>query len=100
MEELTNFEKKLLEIGERFERLIDIDIPFIDLFNRSLMSEYTKFNTIAEMFEASGHVIETKDDLNNIPEDEWEDFVCRTTSFHSWEDMLVKAASLYVAENS
>jgi len=61
---------------------------------------FTQFNTIAEMFEASGNQIETKTDLDSIPEDEWEDFVCRTTSFDNWEDMLVKAASLYVAENN
>ncbi len=99
MDELTNFERKLLEIGERLEKLIDIDIPFIDLFNRDFMAEHTQFSTIAEMFEASGHQIETKSDLDNIPEEEWDEFVCRTTCFDSWEDMLVKAASLYVAEN-
>tara|TARA_R100000353_G_scaffold166904_1_gene128671 strand:+ start:1077 stop:1241 length:165 start_codon:yes stop_codon:yes gene_type:complete len=47
------------------------------------------------LFEASGFKVESKEDFESIPDDEWEAFITQNTSFDSWLEMQKAAMAAY-----
>jgi hypothetical protein len=47
---------------------------------------------------ASPFKVETKEDFEAIPDDEWNTYIASNTSFESWEEMQHQAAGEYVAK--
>jgi succinate dehydrogenase/fumarate reductase flavoprotein subunit len=70
-------------------------IPFTELFNPEFMMKHTKFLSIEALFEASGFEVNSKEDFEKIPDDEWEKFIVSNTQFSSWEEMQREAATDY-----
>ncbi len=60
------------------------------------MKKYTDFNTINQMLEESGFVIENQEDFKKIPDDEWNSFIATRTRFDNWKSMMEKAATEYI----
>lgn len=58
-----------------------------ELFTPDFMKEYTNFNSIDEMFHADGSNIESKADVGKIPNDIWNEFICKHTQFADWVEM-------------
>lgn len=87
-----------LEQMERAARDLDgeNEVPFPELFPPSFMRRYTDFSSIDEMLEESPFTVETQDDFEKIPVDEWDEFVDEHTRFPSWEKMMGKAGRDYV----
>lgn len=67
-------------------------VSFADLFTPEFMQKHTQHKTMEDMFAASGFKAETREDIEAIPDAEWDSFVQRTTKFTSWKDMKVTAA--------
>ena len=71
------------------------------LFSQTIFcqeSNCSNFNDIEHLFEASGFTVESKEDFEAIPDDKWNEFIVKNTSFNSWEDMQKEAMNLYVKE--
>jgi len=64
------------------------DVPFYELLNNSFISRNSSFSSIEELFESSGFRIESQEDFEAIPDNEWNEFINKNTSFHNWKDML------------
>ena len=74
------------------------DVPVSELFVPAFMAEHTHFASIDEMFAASGFKTDTTEDFAAIPDDDWDEFVRRTTKFDSWEEMKKTAASAWLKQ--
>lgn len=62
------------------------------------MRKYTSFSSMEELLDASGFKIECQEDLEAIPEAEFNKHIMATTKFKNWEKMLGEATSQYVAQ--
>ena len=68
------------------------DIPLTELFPVGFLTKYTDFSSLEEMVQTSGFEIASREDVQNIPEAEWNDFIARHTQFSNWEQMQQTAA--------
>lgn len=73
-------------------------VSFIDLFSGDFMKNHTKFGSIGEMLESSGHKVDSIEDFEKIPTQEWDAFVSKRTDFSNWEEMLKTAAEQYFSK--
>lgn len=73
------------------------EIPLSELFTDEFVLLNTDFSSISEMIAASGFSVQTSEDFANIPDDEWEKYVCQHSRFTSWEDMKGAAAKLWLS---
>ncbi|EMA72646.1 hypothetical protein [Halorubrum distributum] len=74
------------------------EIEFEELFSHSFMRQYTKFDGIEEFFEESPWEVEDEEDFEEIPDDEFDEYVENTTILASWESMVEKAVEKWMAD--
>ncbi|QBZ83125.1 hypothetical protein GHNINEIG_01166 [Hydrogenovibrio crunogenus] len=78
---LEKLQKNMHELSEKTE------IKLTELMNPSFVASCSKFDSIEDLFDASGFSIESPEDFAEIPDDEWEEFIVGNTSFSSWNEM-------------
>lgn len=71
------------------------EIKLTDLMDSQFISGCSKYANVEELFESSGFKIESEEYFLAIPDDEWEEFIVKNTTFSSWDDMQQAAASAY-----
>lgn len=79
MAELDRLSKAAQELDGEHE------VSFGELFPQEFMSENTSCATIDDFFAGCGHEIRSDDDIDAIPG--FDEYVQRTTTFPSWEEM-------------
>lgn len=67
-----------------------------DLFNDDFMQRYTSVSSFDKLFEAGGFDINSKEDFDAIPDDDFDSCIRQHTSFSSWEEMKQKALNEYI----
>ena len=72
------------------------DVPLSELLNDSFVSHHSSFSSLDELMEASEFKIESQEDFEAIPDNEWDEFIKRNTSFNSWIDMLNDACEQWI----
>ncbi len=82
-----DFGEKLSKAAEETSGNVSLD----KLFNKGFMAKYSNLQTIDEMFDKAGFVIESEGDFTALPEETLSSIVKQHTSFSSWEEMLGKA---------
>ena len=98
LEGFDQLKRQLNDLAERAERTDgEHKVKFSDLFTTEFMRRYTDFLTLDEMFAASGFTVESTDDFEKIPDDQWEIFIQKNTLFGSWREMNEKAAHEWAA---
>jgi hypothetical protein len=85
--------KKLNELKESAESIQGTEVPLGELLTPGFLAKHTRFLSEDEMFEASGFNVETAEDFEKIPDDEWNNFIEQNTPFATWSDMLSAAAA-------
>lgn len=91
---LKEFQKKLEDLERKAEVLNgEHKVPFSELFNSYFMQRYTNFSTMEELIEAGGFKIESAEDFNAIPDQEWDIYIAQTTKFPNWQEMMEKAGT-------
>jgi curved DNA-binding protein CbpA len=58
-----------------------------DLFSPDFMKSYTDFDSIDDLFDASGYTIKTNEDIEAVPQEQWDAFIYKHTKFTSWHQM-------------
>lgn len=84
--------RKLNDLQRRADRLNgEHRVPISQLLVSSFMLQNTPFESFEAMLSASGFKVETTEDFEAIPDDEWDAYVVKVTRFASWQDMLEAA---------
>lgn len=85
---LDEFENELERNAQIAE---EMDEPqsysFDDLFPNSFMRKYTQHSTFDEFLKNCGYPVNTQEQFDAIPANALDNYVKKTTSFSSWEDM-------------
>lgn len=90
------FSKKLKRISDnaqRLERSGPQSVPLTEILNPQFVSSHTRFADVDSLFKESGFKIDSQEDLKAIPDDEWDQFIRRETTFASWKEMLSVAGA-------
>ena len=69
------------------------EVKLADLMNSEFMSKCSEFSSLDEMFETSPFTIESKEDFFAIPDDEWDIFINRSTTYDNWLEMQKVSSS-------
>lgn len=94
-----NFEKELKRIQKAAEKLDGKhSVSFAELFTTEFMQQYTPYESLEELFSAGGFEVNSKEDLEAIPDEKMDAHVAQTTTFDSWEDMQPGAIKNYTAK--
>ncbi len=84
--DLKRLKHNARSIGQR--RSIDLD----HLLSKQFLKRHTKFSSLDQLFDESPFDVETQEDFDALNDQELDDFIRKSTSFPSWQDMLDKAA--------
>jgi len=92
---LDEFQRKLERLSRNAQN-VSGPVTLDDLFPPEFMHRYTDFPTIQAMADASGFKVESQQDLEAIPDADWDAFVRSHTRFQTWQDMQAKGGEEYV----
>jgi hypothetical protein len=73
------------------------NVPIAELLTPQFLSSCCRFQSIEEMFEASGFKINSAEDFKSIPDREWDTFIAANTSFADWQTLLSGAVKAWTA---
>jgi len=85
--------KKLEDLQESAESIQGTQVPLSELLTPGFLAKHTRFLSEDEMFEASGFKVETAEDFEKIPDEEWDRFIEQNTPFTTWSEMLSAAGA-------
>lgn len=91
-----NFSDGINKLSKNLSKIAETkSVSFAELFNKEFLAACSSFTSLEDMFEKSGFKVETPEDFKAIPDDEWESFIIKNTSYNSWEEMQSDAGSKY-----
>lgn len=91
--------KNLMRDLDKAAKNVSGQVSFDKLFTSSFMNKYTNFNSFEELLDAGNFVVNSQEDFENIPDDEFDEHIRKTTKFKNWEDMTHTAGTQYVEKN-
>ncbi|RQO35986.1 hypothetical protein DBR37_06460 [Herminiimonas sp. KBW02] len=82
-------QKKLTKLADNAKKLDGANqVPLKDLLSDAFIKRHSAFSDVDELFKTSGFAVESQEDFAAIPDTEWDQFIEKSTSFSSWNDML------------
>lgn len=90
MSGLEKLKAKMEELANTTEE------SFGEIYPPEFISSHSSFADIDSLFKASGFKAETMEDLEAIPDEEWDAFISSNTDFDSWSEMREAAMGEYV----
>lgn len=97
-DDLDELADELDELADRANELDgEHEVPLSELFRDEFMQKHTEHDSIEAFFEASPWTVETQEDLEAIPDDEFDEYVRAETNFESEDEMAGAAVEEYVA---
>ncbi len=86
--------KKLEDLAEKAESINGAqEVPLDELLTPGFLAKHTRFLSTDELFEASGFNVQSAEDFEKIPDEEWESFIQQNTPFATWGEMLSAAGA-------
>ncbi|MBK5145977.1 hypothetical protein I2494_20110 [Budviciaceae bacterium BWR-B9] len=64
-----------------------------ELLTPNFLSGCSTFSSAQELFDKSGFTINSPSDFRAIPDEEWDAYISKNTTYDSWSDMLKMAGS-------
>lgn len=94
-----DLQKKLDRLQKNAEALSGTqEVPLSKLITSNFMRLHTNVSSFDEFLKAGGYQVNSKEDFEAIPDDEFDAYVRENTKFTSWQDMLQAAVRDYVAK--
>ena len=91
---LDTMERKLGDLARRAQELDGKhSVSFGELFNPDFMSRHTAHADLESLLAAGNYEVNSKEDFEAIPDDEWDDHIRHHTQFPNWEEMQKTAAA-------
>ncbi|MBS79025.1 hypothetical protein [Variovorax sp.] len=66
-------------------------IPFSELLSAEFLAENTRFTSLEQLFASGGFKVETREDLESIPDEQLDAHVRANSSFEDWRSMMSAA---------
>lgn len=97
---LDQFKRDLRKLQRKAKQIGGVrNVPLDELLTPTFLNRHTNFASVEDMFKKSGYNVETMEELERIPEEEWNVFIATNTLFSSWQDMLTAAMSEQVKQH-
>lgn len=94
---LDETKRNLEDLQREIETAERKGIPLAELLATDFLRKHTDFESLEDMFQASGFVVKSGQDFEKIPASEWDNFVRSHTRFSSWEELLRAASEEWVS---
>jgi hypothetical protein len=88
-ENLEKLQKNFSELSGTTELML------VDIMDSQFIAGCSQYSSLEELFDSSGFKIDSKEDFEAIPDDEWEAFITSNTSYDSWLEMQKAAVTAY-----
>lgn len=86
--------KGLKEMQNKLESLATTSqVPLTEMLTPSFIVSCSRFTSVEELFDASGFQVNSPEDFKAIPDNEWDSFISKNTSYQNWSEMLSAAAA-------
>lgn len=72
-------------------------VEFDKLFNVSFMRKFTQYRSFDKFLQGGKFNIKSQQDFEDLPEEQMDEHVRRTTRFSSWKEMIDMATDKYAA---
>lgn len=96
LDDLSKYLKNIEKNAKELEKTTSVS--FDVLFNSKFMQKYTSFSTFDELLKAGNYVVNSKEDFEAIPDNEFDKHISTCTKFDNWKDMLNTATNEYVTK--
>ena len=97
-DELADFADQLGEMADNVGELEgENNVALEDLFTEQFMRQHTDTVSFEEFIENSQWEVESQEDFEAIPEDEFDEYVDERSDFDTWEDMFGAAGTEWIA---
>jgi hypothetical protein len=94
---LKELERKFDDLSRRAGNLDgEHNVPVAEVLTPAFLSKCSRFQSVGELFEASGFNVKSQEDFAAIPDDKWDDFIKKNTTYSSWQEMLNAAGAEWV----
>ncbi|CAM4521671.1 hypothetical protein FHS16_006331 [Paenibacillus endophyticus] len=94
-----SFEDLLKELqGQKDVQEDPSHVSLETLFHDSFMRKHTRSNSFAEFLEKGNFKVQTREDIQDIPDEFFDRHVARDTDFANWQKMLDTATAEYGAK--
>lgn len=98
MKGLNELKRKLKDLERRAKALEgENQVPLSELLTTDFLRRNTQFQTLEELFKASGFSVLSQEDFEKIPDAEWNAFIAKHTRFSNWNQMLEAAVKEWTA---
>lgn len=92
LEGFDEAQRELEDLARRAEKLEgEQEVALTELLAAKFLQRHTAFSSLEAMLEASGWEVESQEDFEAIPDDEWDRFVAANSDFPDWQAMLSSA---------
>lgn len=91
----SNFDKVAKEF-EKKAKSASGPVSFDDLFSSKFMKKYSNLKSFEELLSIGGYIVNSKEDFESIPEDEFDKLINKHTKFSSWKEMYATAGKEYM----
>jgi len=88
---LKNLKKDL-----KIRNKVHNDIKLQELMTSEFISQHSHYMNLEHLLNESGFIIENLEDWKVVPDEKWNDFIVKNTSFSSWEEMQKEAMTIYI----
>lgn len=93
---LKNFQKKIDTMAKVAKELDGkSEVKIVNLFTNTFITKHTNSTDLEDFFSKSGFKINSKEDFESIPDEEWSTFISKNSNFNNWEEMLQSATMEY-----
>lgn len=70
-------------------------VSLTEMLSNEFIRKHTKFNSVDDFLNKSGFNFESQIEFDKIPENDLDRYAKVNTSFHTWQQMLDKAGTLW-----
>lgn len=92
---IDKFSKKLDDLQRNAKKLDSSSVPLKEIFTPKFLKDCSSFESFEDLVKASGFSAESQDEFDAIPEDKWNEFIVKNTTYASWQEMINEAAAQY-----
>jgi hypothetical protein len=92
---LKEAQDRLKKLADDAEELDGQSVPLSEVLTDEFVHTNSPFDSLDNLIKASGYTVESQEDFEAIPDEEWDRFISDNTSFDSWQEMIDSAGAIY-----